>query len=103
MDFDHQIFSTVIFSLPLIQEKLMSVSSESMVNRVGGLSLPKDSVAVPTLTMGTWQQQRPPTPLERNEAKMKLALLLPEIVHIHLNFKGVYLNTDQTIVEFISN
>ena len=45
---DHGIFSTVIFSLPLIQEGQLSVSGERMctilVNPLRGLRLPSKSV-----------------------------------------------------------
>ena len=43
MEIDHEIFSTVVFSLPLIQERQLSVSGESMctilVNRLVGLTI----------------------------------------------------------------
>ena len=44
VEIDHEIFSTVILSLPLIQEGQLSVSGEKMcpilVNLLRGLSLP---------------------------------------------------------------
>ena len=44
VEIDHEIFSTVILSLPLIQEGQLSVSGERMctvlVNRLEGLSVP---------------------------------------------------------------
>ena len=46
--FDHEIFSTAILFLPLIQEGYLSVSGERMytilVNALRGLSLPSKSV-----------------------------------------------------------
>ena len=48
VEIDHEIFSTVILSLPLIQEGRLSVSGERMciilVNRLRGLSLPSKRV-----------------------------------------------------------
>ena len=48
VEIDHEIFSTVILSLPLIQEGQLSVSGERMctilVNRLRGLSLPSKRV-----------------------------------------------------------
>ena len=46
VEIDHEIFSRVISPLPLIQEgqKLSSVTVRSMVNCLGGLSLPRHSV-----------------------------------------------------------
>ena len=35
VEIDHEIFSTVIFSLPLIQERQLSVTDESMALRTG--------------------------------------------------------------------
>ena len=46
MEIDHEIFSTVILSLPLIQEGQLSVSGERMCTiLVRGLSLPSKHVA----------------------------------------------------------
>ena len=48
VEIDHEIFSTVILSLPLIQEGQLSVSGKRMctilVNRFRGLSLPSKRV-----------------------------------------------------------
>ena len=48
VEIEHEIFSMVILSLPLIQEGQLSVSGERMctmqVNRLRGLSLPSKSV-----------------------------------------------------------
>ena len=45
VEIDHEIFSTVILSLPLIQDGQLSVSGERMCTRTGyprnGLSLPR--------------------------------------------------------------
>ena len=41
---DHEIFSTVILSLPLIQEGQLSVSGERMRRILRGLSLPSKHV-----------------------------------------------------------
>ena len=48
MEIDHEIFSTVVLSLPLIQEGQLSVSGERMctilVNRLEDISLPSKRV-----------------------------------------------------------
>ena len=44
MEIDHETFSTVIFSLPLIQEGQLSVSGERMCTILRGLSLPSKHV-----------------------------------------------------------
>ena len=48
MEIDHEIFSMVILSLPLIQEGQLSVSGGKNVHNTGeplrGLSLPSESV-----------------------------------------------------------
>ena len=45
VEIDHEIFSTVILSLPLVQEGLLAVSGERMCKiLVKGLSLPSKSV-----------------------------------------------------------
>ena len=60
MEIDHEIFYTVILSLPLIQEGQLSVSGERMCANTGewlrGLSLPKKSVVRKTdrLDMTLW-------------------------------------------------
>ena len=42
VEIDHEIFSTVILSLALIQEGLLSVSGERMCTTLRGLSLPSN-------------------------------------------------------------
>ena len=45
METDHEIISTVILPIPLIQEGQLSITSKKYMHKVPGLSLPRKSVS----------------------------------------------------------